>query len=428
MERASQLLLDIVGGECGPVFAQCIEDQMPPIETISMRPQRIRDLLGLDVADKNIKQHLTDLQMQVDDSAVPWSVTRPSWRFDITAEHDLVEEIGRIEGLDKIEPKAPNLRAKPYSMAEDKVDAYRLKSWLASAAFREVVSYSFIAPADQKIISSSEGNEAAAIDLANPIASNMSQMRQSILPGLLNAARTNEQRQHGRIRLFEMGHIFNADSQSETGAKESEKLAIIAGGERDPIDWASQQQQTEFYDLKGDLDALFDRVGIASQIDYKANANHSALHPGRSADIILEGQTIGMIGALHPSAQKHFDLKQTYIIAELSLSALQSRRIPVFSNMSKFPETTRDLALLVEESVLAGDILKEIREKCGKLLKKCDIFDTYSGGNIKQGYKSLAFSLSLQSDSESLNSEFVDRLINDLLDSLNNKFNAKLRS
>lgn len=428
IERATQLLLEIVGGECGPVFDQSERASMPMVETIDFRPQRARDILGLAVADQTIKQHLTDLQMEVEDANVPWMVTRPSWRFDLTGEHDLVEEIGRLEGLDKIEPNPPALRAKPYTLAEQQVSPYALKGWLASRAYREVISYSFIAPEDQQTFVEVQNDKPTAVNLANPIASNMSQMRLSTLPGLLNTARNNEQRQHDRIRLFEMGHVFRADAESDTGAQEQEKLALLAGGEYRSVFWAGHGRKIDYYDVRGDIDSFFDRVGLASQIEYQENGTHPLLHPGQAADIILDGQVIGFIGTLHPQSQKHFDLNQTYVVAEITLSTLMRKAVTAFSSLSKFPETTRDIALLVKADVQSGHLLKEIRENSGNLLKKCELFDTYSGENIKDGYKSLAFSLCFQSETESLDSDFVDKLINDLLISLKAKFDANLRS
>lgn len=428
IERATELLLDIVGGEPGPVVDRVDEVNMPTIETIALRPQRVRDMLGLEVDDSTIKQHLLDLQMEVDDASYPWAVTRPSWRFDVTGEHDLVEEIGRLEGLDRIMAKAPQLSAKPYTEKESVVSEYTLKSRLAEQAYREVVSYSFIDPQDQLLGLSAENGTSEPIDLANPIASNMSQMRQSLLPGLLNTARTNEQRQHNRIRLFEMGHVFSADPQSDTGASEQAKLALLAGGEHNSTFWAGHGRKADFFDIKGDLDRMFDRAGILSGIEYRSNSEVAALHPGQAATILLDGEPVGMIGVVHPQTQKHFDLNQTYVMAEISLSALLNREIASFSNLSKFPESTRDLALIVKNEVSASVILTKMQEKLGKLLKKCEIFDTYRGENIPSGFKSLAFSLSLQSEAESLTSEFVDKLINDLLENLESSYGATLRS
>ncbi len=431
IERATGLLLEIVGGECGPVIDQVDQANLPSVETITFRPQRVRDVLGLAVTDQAIAQHLRDLQMVVNDETSPWSVTRPSWRFDVTAEHDLVEEIGRLEGLDKIEPNPPELRAQPFVLAETQIEPYTLKSWLASAKYREIVSYSFIDPADQRAVVGQDRKDQDMLNLANPIASNMSQMRLSILPGLLNAARANEQRQHSQIRLFEMGNIFSTqakvDDKEDTGASETSKLALVAGGAANNTFWSGHARQSDFYDLKGDLDTLFDRIGLGGKLEIRQTADHPALHPGQSGTLILEDQVIGFVGTLHPSVQQHFDLNQAYVVAEIDLQALLMRPLAEFSNLSKFPQTTRDLALVVKESVLAGDILKEIRENTGKLLKKCEIFDIYSGDNIKSGYKSLAFSLSLQSESESLTSGMVDKLIDDLLDSLKAQFGATLR-
>lgn len=428
LERATALLLEIAGGEAGPVVDQQSEANLPEIQTIMLRPQRVRDMLGLDVSDTVIKQHFLDLQMQVIDDSMPWLVTRPSWRFDVTGEHDLVEEIGRLEGLDKIQPRFPTLRARPHTSAESEVSDYTLKSWLASAAYREVVSYSFISPEDQLVVSGQGEGVDRAVDLANPIASNMAQMRLSLLPGLLNTARSNEQRHHSRIRLFEMGHTFFADSKSDTGAQEVSNLALLAGGEQNSTYWAGHGRKVDFFDLKGNLDALFDRVGVAAQIEYKACSDHPALHPGQAANILLNGMKIGFIGTVHPSVQSHFDLNQTYVVAQIEMKAVRTKAIAAFKRLSKFPETTRDLALVVKNEVLAGDILKDIQENSGKLLKKCELFDTYIGDNIPLGHKSLAFSLSLQSESESLDSEFVESLIQRLLEDLNARYGASLRN
>ncbi len=428
IERATQLLLDIVGGEAGPVVDVIDDAHMPVIETISLRPQRVRDLLGLEADDATIRQHFLDLQMQVDDASLPWLVTRPSWRFDVTGEHDLVEEIGRLEGLDKIEPKAPKLSARPHTEQESVVSEYTLKSRLADQAYREVISYSFIDPKDQLPGINAIYGESTPVDLANPIASNMSQMRQSLLPGLLNTARANEQRQHSRIRLFEIGNIYSTDSGSDTGAHEQGRLALLGGGEIGSTFWAGHGRKIDFYDIKGDLDKMFDRAGLLSGIEYRPSKDVAAFHPGQVATIVFNENPVGMIGALHPQAQKHFDLNQPYLMAELSLSVLLNRTIPNFERLSKFPETTRDLAIVVKNEVAAGDILTKIREILGKLLKKCEIFDTYRGENIPPGFKSIAFSLSLQSETESLASDSVDNMINDLLKILKSRYGATLRS
>ncbi len=428
LERATELLLAIAGGEAGPVVDQQSEADLPTIQTIALRPERVRAMLGLEVSDELIKQHLLDLQMQVNDDDKPWMVKRPSWRFDVTGEHDLVEEIGRLEGLDKIQPKFPTLRAKPYTSKESEVSDYTLKSWLASDSYREVVSYSFIDPKDQRVVSGQGEGVDKAVDLANPIASNMAQMRLSLLPGLLNAARSNEQRHHSRIRLFEMGHTFIADRDSDTGAQEVSNLAILAGGEHSGTFWAGHGRKVDFFDLKGDLDALFARVGVAAKIEYQACTDYLALHPGQAASILLNGEQIGFIGTVHPSVQSHFGLNQPYVVAQIEMKSLRTKSIAAFKRLSKFPETTRDLALVVKKEVLAGDILKDIEENSGKLLKKCELFDTYIGDNIPLGHKSLAFSLSLQSESESLDSEFVENLIQNLLETLNTRHGASLRN
>lgn len=427
IERASELLLDIVGGACGPVFDVCDKVHMPTIEKIIFRPQRARDLLGMKVSDEKIEQHFVALQMQVELNQMSWMVTRPSWRSDITAEHDLIEEVGRLEGLNKIIARAPVLRGKAQGSDEGNIDRFLLKSDLAGQGFQEIVTYSFIDQQDQRAISGLVENE-LEVSLRNPIASNMSHMRLSCLPGLLNTACINEQRHHSSIRLFEVGNIFQTDLKSETHVKETEQLALLMGGKHEFELWEEVSRDVDYFDLKGEICRMFDRAGVLSRVTFAARSDFSALHPGQAAAILFDDVQIGYLGVLHPQAQKHFDLQQSYIVAQLNLQYLREKAEFEYIRPSKYPISTRDIALVVKENVSAGDILEKIRESCSKLLKNCVLFDTYKGSGIDEGSKSLAIKLTFQSPVSSLSNDEVDALIAKTLDCLHKKHGATLRS
>ncbi|MFT5258523.1 MAG: phenylalanyl-tRNA synthetase beta chain [Saprospiraceae bacterium] len=423
-ERASELLQEIVGGEYGEIIDTLDEAVMPSAESITLRPGRITKLLGLAVEATQVEDFLTRLGMDISTSTDGWNVVPPSWRFDVTGEHDLIEEVGRTVGLDKIQPRLPKLHQAPENTLETTIPPIQIKTQLAQANFREVVSYSFVDPSDQQALF----GDTATVNLANPIADNMSQMRLSIWTGLLNTARVNQQRQHQRHRYFELGNVFEPQSSSETGVKETPKMALLLSGTRKAMHWAGDSELADYYDLKGELDRLFASLGLSGRIQYQATTNEKTLHPGQSATITLDGNAIGLIGALHPSLQNYFDLNNATYLAELDLNAVSTSSLPAFTDLSRFPESKRDIALVVDMTIPSQQILNEITKKGGKLLKKCTIFDTYTGEKVQQGKKSLAVSLTFQSISDSVSSEEVESTIGAMLISLGEKFDAQLRT
>ncbi len=422
-ERACELLIDIVGGEYGEITDTIDEQAMPNLSPITLRHNQVNRLLGIEVAADDIAANLLRLGMPTTPVEGGWQVTPPSWRFDIRAEHDLIEEVGRTIGFDQITPRMPRLHSVPSNASEQVISAIALKQHLAAANYREVISYSFVDPIDQKALF----GETAAVALANPIAENMSQMRLSIWTGLLNTAKTNQQRQHQRHRYFELGNVFQPKSTNETGVQETEKLALLLSGNRNNTHWNGEERQSDYFDLKGELDRLFARFGVAGQISYEKHSI-AMLHPGQAAQIKLDGQCIGLLGALHPNVQNHFDLNQTTYLAELDLQALTNAALPSYNDISRFPESKRDLALVLDESIPAQQVVKEISDISGKLLKKCAIFDTYTGNKVEQGQKSLAVSLTFQSKSDSVSSEQIESIIEAVLSGLKSKFDARLRT
>lgn len=422
-ERASELLLEIVGGEFGEIADTVDTQAMPELQSITLRHARVNKLLGIEVDANDIEANLLRLGMPTTAVEGGWKVTPPSWRFDIRVEHDLIEEVGRTIGFDQIVARMPKLHSLPVKVAEQAISPLALKQHLAAANYREVVSYSFVDPVDQQALFAG----ASAVGLANPIAENMSHMRLSIWTGLLNTAKTNQQRQHQRHRYFELGNVFYPNGGSDTGVEEIEKLALLLSGNKLGLHWQGEDRVSDYYDLKGELDRLFARFGLTQQISY-LKSSALMLHPGQAAEIQLDGKSIGLIGALHPTVQKYFDLNQATYLAEVDLNVLANVTLPSYDAISRFPESKRDLAFVVDQSVPAQQILEEITQISGKLLKKCVIFDTYTGDKVEQGKKSLAAGLTFQSKSDSVSAEEVESAIGAILNGLESKFDARLRT
>ncbi len=420
--RASELLQQIVGGEFGAVFKSVEEMHLSQAEPIPLRARKVESLLGMAVDSDEIERILTGLGMVLRRDEANFHVTAPSWRFDIEGEHDLIEEVGRTVGLDKIAPRPPRLLTSPANASEQMVSPLEVKQFFAAANYHEVVSYSFVDPASEAALFPERGG----IVLANPIAANMAHMRTSIWVGLLNAAKSNQQRQHTRLRLFEMGNVFSEDTSSDTGSAEKQKLALLLSGPRDSLHWESDTNPVNFYHLKGDLERLFAQLGLAGRVTYQ-NTDLDVFHPGQAAAVFLDEGPIGLIGSLHPQLQTQFDLLHPVYLAEIDLKAISECALPAFKEISRFSASTRDLAIVLDEKIAAQQIVREIEQIAGNLLKKCVIFDTYIGEGVGVGKKSLAVSLTLQSDSDSVSAQQADELTSSILSVLKQKYKAQLR-
>ncbi len=423
-ERATQLLLEMVGGKAGPLFEAIDQAYMPAVDAIQLRADHVERMLGLSIEDQVFEDNLTRLGMSVEKVTTrEWSVTPPSWRFDVTGEHDLVEEMGRTIGYDSIGVNPPQLRGELHHQPEQQVLSYQIKQWMASASFHEIISYSFVDPTLQRLIDKNH----PAVNLGNPIAENMSQMRFSLMTGLLETVRSNLQRQQQRVRLFEVGHVFEPDTQSDTGARETQKLGAAISGQANAVQWGLAPRPIDFYDLKGDLETLFGRLGKQAALSFRASS-HPALHPGQCADVLFNDQVIGVIGAVHPSVLKGFDIDHDTLVFELDMECLLSGLLPQFEAVSRYPETSRDIAIVLNKGIPVDQITTEISAKNDGLLKKVALFDIYTGDRVGEDEHSLAFKLTYQSQQGSLEAAQVDKLVGEIVSSLEARFQARLRS
>lgn len=421
MERLTALILEVVGGEPGPIVEALEAQHLPRPVTIRLRNERVTQMLGLTIPAAEVEGYLRGLELSVE--AVgdgEWQVSVPSHRFDISLEIDLIEELARLYGYNRLPVSAPkaslSLTAKPETRGELPV----LRRLLVARGYQEAITYSFIEPGLNKLFDP----QAEPLALANPISSDMAVMRTSLWPGLCKAVQHNQNRQQARVRLFESGLRFVPLAGGEL--QQQPMLSGIATGTRLPEGWANGSDKLDFHDVKGDVEALLGQGGALDDFRFES-AEHPALHPGQCARILRDGKQVGWLGALHPQIVDKLDLHGPVFVFELALEEMIAGRLPRFSELSRFPEVRRDIAVLVSRTVAAGDLLEDIREQAGTELKNLRLFDVYQGKGIDPESKSLAIGLTLQHSSRTLNDDEVNSLMERVVGSLEQRFKATLR-
>jgi phenylalanyl-tRNA synthetase beta chain len=419
MERATALLMSIVGGEAGPVVAVTDNEHLPKEKEILLRAARIERVLGLALPASAVEEQLTRLGLTVTTVDQGWQVKVPSFRFDISIEVDLIEELGRLYGYDRLPQTRPVGTVLTSNITETQTPVERCQSLLVDRGYFEAITYSFVEPKLHALLAD---KALKPITLANPISTDLSEMRTSLWPGLIQALMYNANRQQSRVRLFEVGRVFKGDLEQMTQARH---LGGVVFGSQHPEQWAEKQRAVDFYDVKADVEALLSLSG--GQVHFET-AQHEALHPGQSAQIFKEGVAIGWIGALHPKLRDELDISGAVYLYELSLDELLKSTIPSFSALSKFPTIRRDLALVVDDSVSSGKIHHCLRGIDSDILKSIQLFDVYSGDGVELGKKSLAIAFHLQHNERTLTDEEVDAVMETVTDTLVSSVGATVRS
>ncbi|MBA1276095.1 phenylalanine--tRNA ligase subunit beta [Stutzerimonas azotifigens] len=420
MERATALMLEIVGGEAGPIVEALDEQGLPCTAPIVLRSERINQMLGLELASEQVEKMLGALGLSLaSEGEGAWRVGVPSHRFDISLEVDLIEELGRLYGYDRLPVRYPQARLAPTSTPEARVTVPALRRLLVARGYQEAITYSFI---DPKLFELFSPNGKPLL-LANPISVEMSAMRASLWPGLVTALQYNLNRQQTRVRLFESGLRFVGQLDE---LKQEAMLAGVVTGTRFDEAWSNGREAVDFYDVKADVEALLGAAGDTLSFSF-ATGEHPALHPGQTARIEREGRLVGYIGSLHPHLARSLGIDQPVYLYELLLGELTSGRLPRFSELSRFPEVRRDLALLVDRDVPAEAVLACIRDAAGESLTDLKLFDVYHGKGIDPLRKSLAVGLTWQHPSRTLNDDEVNESTQNILTSLEQRFNATLR-
>jgi len=419
LARATELLLEIAGGVAGPVVEVCDPERLPPRRPIPLRAARVATYLGLEIGTDRIRGVLESLGMAVADAADGWVVTPPGYRFDQALEVDLIEEIGRVHGYNNLPKRNPLVPMCLQAEAETRVDPERLKDILVDRGYQEVITYSFVDAAVQRMVEPDH----EGLALLNPISADLAVMRTGLWCGLIGAALKNLNRQQSRIRFFETGLRFRRDA----GTLRQEKcLAGLALGPVLPEQWGSPKRALDFFDVKADLEALLRHCGLEEQVRFRA-ARHPALHPGQSAQLDLAGRPIGWLGMLHPRLEAELGLEARVFLFELEQEPLLQRAVASFRGLSKFPQVRRDIAVVVAESVCCADLVACVRRQSGELLRDVIVFDVFQGEAIGAGCKSVALGLILQDAAETLTDGRVDGVVQAVVVALANDFQAKLR-
>lgn len=422
MERATRLLIDICGGEAGPVIDVTNEAMLPKCATITLRRSKLDRLIGHHIDDAQVSDILRRLGCDVTEGQDQWQAIAPSWRFDISIEEDLVEEVARVYGYNNIpdEPVQAGLIMGTHREAD--LSMKRVKTMLNDKGYQEVITYSFVDPKVQQLVH--PGHE--ALILPNPISSEMSAMRLSLLTGLLGTIVYNQNRQQSRVRIFETGLRFVPDTQANLGIRQDLMLAGAICGNRYEEHWDLTKNSVDFYDVKGDLESVLDLTGKLSEIEFRAEACQG-LHPGQSAAIYLQGEHIGFIGVVHPELERKLDLNGRTMVFELEWNKVADRVIPQAQDVSRFPANRRDIAVVVAENVPAADILAECKKVGVNQVVGVNLFDVYRGKGVAEGFKSLAISLILQDTSRTLEEEEIAATVAKCVEALKERFQASLR-
>lgn len=420
MERATGLLLDIVGGDAGPISEVSSEEHLPVCKPIILRSDRISRLLGIKLPDAEIQEILERLGMSVTACEGGWDIVAPTFRFDIEIEADLIEEVGRIYGYNRLPASHSTVGGEMHPRTETRLEQSRLSDTLINRGYQEVVTYSFIDPADQQLFDPDK----TSVRLANPISSEMAVMRTSLWPGLIRTIMYNLNRQQSTIHIFESGLKFTSQDN------EIKQEYVISGalyGDMLQEQWAEKGRKVDFYDLKGDVEALLQLTGQQGQKFTFEPVSHPALHPGQSASVLREGKNIGVLGAIHPKVLQNLGVSANIYVFELDVDDISHVAIPKFHDLSKYPSIRRDIAIVVDEQIAAGDIQACIAATLPDILKDTILFDVYKGKGIDSGRKSLALGLILQESSRTLIDKDVDTAIDKVMKELKQRFGATLR-
>lgn len=422
IERATELLLEIVGGKAGPVIEVTDEKYLPKPAVITLRQKRLERVLGCVIPEEKIAVILKQLGMQFDHQKTEngvWKITAPSYRYDITIEEDVIEELARIHGYQNIPEKRPQVPLVLLPQSEQQISLTPLRQCLIDRGYSEAITYTFIAPKIHELFNP----QCTGITLSNPISADLSVMRTSLWPGLLTAVAYNQNRQQNRVRLFETGLSF---IPQQDAIKQEAFLAGVVSGDIATEQWGMLRRPVDFFDLKNDLENLFVLTGEANKFSFQ-KAEHVALHPGQSSAIVVQGKTIGYLGALHPQLLESLGLIGPVYLFEIALSALSNAKLPQFVALSKFPAVRRDISFLIDATISVQNVLTVVRDHADTCLQDLCVFDVYQGKGVETGKRSLALGLIWQHPERTLVDTEINEAMEKVLAALKQIFQVELR-
>ncbi|MGA8259253.1 MAG: phenylalanine--tRNA ligase subunit beta [Arenicellales bacterium] len=419
-QYATYLITGIAGGRAGPLVDRRLKRYLPVRVPIHVRRRRASRLLGTEIPRRTARQILGRVGSRVTESAAGWRVLPPSYRFDLERECDLIEELARVRGYDAIPTRHPSMPATARVGSERDVPLPRIRQVLIERGYREAITYSFVDGRVQSELAPEEGQLA----LANPLADTMNVMRNSLWTGLLQAAVGNLNRQHARIRLFEVGKVFHVEG---SGTKEVAVVGGLATGPAQPAQWGLETRPLDFFDVKSDVEALLSLSGRRDEFSFEP-ATGVTLDPGQGAAIHVDGRAVGFLGRLHPARQSRLDIAAPVFLFQLEHEAISRRRLPEYRGISRFPAIRRDLSVTVAPDRPVAELLEAVRGSAGEILSNLEIFDLYQPPGQTSSTKSVGIGLTLQASSRTLKDQEVDAIIKKILDVLEQRFGAKLRT
>ncbi|MCU4432264.1 phenylalanine--tRNA ligase subunit beta [Acinetobacter pittii] len=421
MNRASQLIQELAGGEFGPITVAEKTEILPKREAIELKQAQVDQLLGYQLTADFIADALTRLGCEVTVKAEgEWNVVPPSHRYDMAIYQDLIEEVARIDGYDNIQISLPSMDVQ-LAKYQDRFEIAELRQTIVTLGYQEAISFSF---ADAKL-EKQLNPQVNPLMLANPISSDLAAMRSTLLSSLIPCVQYNLNRQQSRVRFFELGLRFDyQDAKSIDDLKQIPTLALVAVGSQQPESWHVKPQSMDFFDFKGEIEEILAAGRV--KVEY-LRSERAWLHPGQSAEILVDGQSIGYLGRLHPSLENELDLSTTWV-AELNQTAVLQSYVSNFTELSRFPSIRRDIALLISDNINVRDIQQLIEKTGGELLDSTWLFDVYTGQGVEEGKRSLAFALLWQHPSRTLEDAEIKSGMDNIIQVLENTYQATLRA
>lgn len=421
IEHATALVLELAGGTPAPVTEAVRAGDLPQPAVIGLRRARISRVLGIQIDDAEIERILRALGMQVASADAGWQVTAPSRRFDIAIEEDLIEELARIHGYDRIPTTLPGGAARVAMPSETRLEELSVRRQLLARELQETLNFAFV---DAQLLQQWQLND-NLVPLANPLSAELAVMRPALLPGLVATLGRNVARQAGRVRLFEIGRAFSAQAGEGAPAPlETQRVAAVVCGDADAEQWGVGARKVDFHDLKGDLEALAAASGAI--LAFRPSSQPFG-HPARSADVYRGEVRLGWIGQIHPRLAKAMEIDVDVYGLELDLAPLAARELPRATELSRYPAVRRDLAVLAPDAVAWADLAASVRLAAGPLLRELNLFDRYVGQGVEPGFKSLAMGLILQDKSRTLTDRDVDAVVTEVVAAIGREHHARIR-
>ncbi len=422
LDRALFLFTEIAGGIISQISSSISETHLPTPVPIELRSETITKRLGVEVSKEQVQQIFERLGFDIKENESGWSLTAPSYRFDMSIEMDLIEEVGRIFGYNNLPETPVHAPMTLNTLPESEQSLLALKMALVQRGYNEVITYSFVEESKQKLLEPTQ----PYVLLKKPISDDMKAMRTNLFSGLLQSVAYNQNRQQPRVRLFESGLVFYKNDSEPTGATQVPMLGGVITGNASASGWDAVERAVDFFDLKGDVETLIRMSHQQESIRFD-ECEHPALHPGQSASIMKDGEEVGIMGQLHPSLVKPIGVSGKVYVFQICQDALMTMQVPSAKAISKFPEVQRDLAFLVDEGLAVQALVDSIVAVESDILKSVELFDVYRGEGVEASQKSIALTLKIQHQDRTLQDDEVDTLISEVLVLAKQAVNAELR-